>query len=78
VRSLTNAGLVDEYQIIIHFVIVNEGRRLFENLKGRTDLQLVGVDTFARGAMLVTYRGASKATAATLLAQDQTESKESL
>lgn len=55
VQSLTNAGLVDEYRILIHPVIVNEGRRLFENLTGRTDLHLVGVDTFPDGAMLVTY-----------------------
>jgi dihydrofolate reductase len=55
VQFLTNAELVDEYQISIHPVIVNEGRRLFENLNGRTDLQLVGVDTFPRGAMVVTY-----------------------
>lgn len=55
VQSLTNAGLVDEYRILIHPVIVQEGRRLFENLAGRTDLRLVSVDTFARGAMLVTY-----------------------
>ncbi|HET6292690.1 MAG TPA: dihydrofolate reductase family protein [Kribbella sp.] len=55
VQSLTNAGLVDEYRIIIHPVIVQEGRRLFENLSGRTDLQLVGVETFAGGAMVVTY-----------------------
>jgi dihydrofolate reductase len=55
VQFLTNAELVDEYQISVHPVIVNEGRRLFENLNGRTDLQLVGVDTFPRGAMVVTY-----------------------
>jgi dihydrofolate reductase len=56
VQSLTNARLlVDEYQIIIHPVIVNEGRRLFENLKSRTDLRLVGVETLAGGAMMVSY-----------------------
>ena len=55
VQSLTNARLVDEYRIIVHPVIVNEGRRLFENLDGRTDLKLVGVDTLAGGAMIVTY-----------------------
>jgi riboflavin biosynthesis pyrimidine reductase len=38
VQSLANAGLVDEYRILIHPVIVNEGRRLFEKLDGRTDL----------------------------------------
>ena len=55
VQSLTNVGLVDEYRILVHPVLVNEGNRLFENLKGRTDLRLVHVDTFEGGAMLVTY-----------------------
>jgi dihydrofolate reductase len=55
VQSLTNARLVDEYRILIHPVIVNEGRRLFEHLDGRTDFRLIGVETFERGAILVTY-----------------------
>lgn len=59
VQSLTNAGLVDEYRILIHPVIVNEGKRLFENLKGRTDLRLLGVETYARGAILVRYAPAA-------------------
>jgi dihydrofolate reductase len=55
VQSLTNAGLVDEYRILVHPVVVHEGRRLFDNLHGRTDFRLVRVETYARGAMLVTY-----------------------
>jgi dihydrofolate reductase len=55
VQSLTNAGLVDEYQILIHPVVVNYGRRLFEHLDGRTDFRLISVDTFERGAILVKY-----------------------
>ena len=55
VQSLTNAGLVDEYRILIHPVIVNKGKRLFENLDGRTDFRLISVDTFERGAILVKY-----------------------
>jgi dihydrofolate reductase len=55
VQSLTNARLVDEYRILIHPVIVNEGKRLFEHLDGRTDFRLISVDTFERGAILVTY-----------------------
>jgi dihydrofolate reductase len=55
VQSLTNAGLVDEYRILVHPVIVNEGKRLFANLHGRTDLRLVSVDPLEHGAMLVTY-----------------------
>ncbi len=55
VQSLTNAGLVDEYRLLIHPVVVNEGKRLFENLDGRTDFRLVSVDPLKRGAMFVTY-----------------------
>lgn len=55
VRSLTSARLVDEYRLLIHPVVVNEGKRLFEHLNGRADFRLVSVETFKRGAMLVTY-----------------------
>ena len=55
VQSLTNAGLVDEYRILIHPVIVHEGKRLFEHLDGRTDLRLISVETLEHGAMIVTY-----------------------
>jgi dihydrofolate reductase len=55
VQSLTNARLIDEYRILIHPVIVNEGKRLFERLDGRTDFRLLSVDTFERGAILVRY-----------------------
>lgn len=55
VQSLTNAGLVDEYRILIHPVVVNEGKRLFENLDRRTDFRLIRIDTLEHGAILVTY-----------------------
>jgi dihydrofolate reductase len=55
VQFLTNSRLVDEYRILIHPVVVHEGRRLFDNLHERTDFRLVGVETYARGAMMVTY-----------------------
>jgi len=55
VQTLTNTGLVDEYRILVHPVVVHEGRRLFDNLQGRTDFRLVGVESYARGAMMVTY-----------------------
>ncbi|MEW5980281.1 MAG: dihydrofolate reductase family protein [Acidobacteriota bacterium] len=55
VQSLTNARLVDEYRILIHPVIVNVGKRLFENLVSRSDFRLVSVETFDRGSILVRY-----------------------
>jgi len=55
VQSLTNAGLVDEYQILVHPVVVNEGKRLFDNLNGRTDFRLIEAVTFEHGAILAKY-----------------------
>ena len=55
VQSLTDAGLVDEYRILVHPVVMNEGRRLFDNVHRRTDFRLVNVETFERGAMMVTW-----------------------
>jgi dihydrofolate reductase len=55
VQSLTNAGLVDEYRILIHPVIVEEGRHLFDNVTGRKDLRLKSTKTFEHGAILVQY-----------------------
>lgn len=55
VQSLTNAGLIDEYHIIVHPVIVNQGERLFDNLDGRTDFRLISTDVFKHGAILVKY-----------------------
>jgi dihydrofolate reductase len=55
VQSLLNAKLVDEIQLLVHPVVVHEGRRLFDHLAGRTNLKLTGVDTFDSGVMRVTY-----------------------
>lgn len=55
VQFLTNKRLVDEYRILIHPVIVNEGKRLFEHLDGQTDFRVINVETFEHGSILVTY-----------------------
>ncbi len=55
VRSLTDADLIDEYQIFLHPVVVTEGEHLFDSLKGRKDFRLRSTRTFGEGAVLVTY-----------------------
>lgn len=55
VRSLTDADLIDEYQIFVHPVVVNEGEHLFDDLDKRKDFRLVDVKAFEHGAMLVKY-----------------------
>ena len=55
VRSLTNANLVDEYRVLVHPVLVGEGRRLFDGIEGRKDLRLKSTRAFEHGALLVQY-----------------------
>jgi hypothetical protein len=56
-RDLIAFGTIDRLFVHSpgHPVIVNEGKRLFENLEGRTDFRLISVETFECGAILVKY-----------------------
>jgi dihydrofolate reductase len=58
VRSLANANLIDEYQIVMHPVVVNVGEHLFDNLKEQKEFHLVDVKTLKVGSLFVTYRPA--------------------
>ncbi|MBC7804573.1 MAG: dihydrofolate reductase family protein [Akkermansiaceae bacterium] len=58
VRSLTDANLIDEYQIQIHPVVVNIGEYLFNDIKDRKDFQLVKVSALEDGSILVVYKPA--------------------
>lgn len=55
VRSLADAGLIDEYQFLWHPVIVEVGERLFDGIETRTDLQLKNVTTLDEGGVIVAY-----------------------
>src|ERR1700733_837527 len=50
-------GLIDEYRIVVHPIIVGEGRRLFEgiNLLQKLQLKLVESTVFKSGAVVLRY-----------------------
>lgn len=60
VRSLTDANLIDEYQIQVRPVVVNVGEHLFDNIKGRKDFKLVDVKTLKDGSLFVKYQPTEK------------------
>ena len=58
VWQLIAAGLIDEYRLFVHPVIVGHGRRLLENEGAPPKLQLTGSTEFRSGVVLLTYRTA--------------------
>lgn len=56
VRALTNMGLIDDYRVLIHPVILGAGKPLFGDLKGRTNLRLLNTRTFGGGAVALHYQ----------------------
>lgn len=56
VRALTNLGLIDEYQLLVHPVIVGNGKPLFQDIKDQVKLKLVNSKTHPSGVVLLTYQ----------------------
>ena len=53
--ALTQLGLIDEYQLVVHPVILGSGLPLFKNIKDRVDLKLLKTKTFGSGAVVLYY-----------------------
>jgi dihydrofolate reductase len=58
VRSLLQYGLLDELKLMIHPVVVGDGKRLFGEGGEHKELDLVDSKTFATGVVYLTYRPA--------------------
>ncbi len=53
-------GLIDEYELYIHPVILGGGKPMFRPLHDKIDLQLVESRTFRSGVVLLRYRRANE------------------
>lgn len=56
VQALTSLGLIDEYQVLVHPVVLGGGKPLFGALKDQVKLKLVGTKTHPSGVVLLTYQ----------------------
>ncbi len=56
VRTLTNLGLIDEYQILVHPVILGSGKPLFQDIKDQVKLKLVQTRTHPSGVVVLYYQ----------------------
>lgn len=55
VQTLIHEGLVDEYRLMVHPVVLGEGKRLFREGTGLSRLILVESSATSKGVLLLTY-----------------------
>jgi dihydrofolate reductase len=55
VAQLAQAGLIDEYQILLNPVILGNGRTMFQGVKLKPMLRLISTRTFGNGNVLLRY-----------------------
>jgi dihydrofolate reductase len=55
VSQLSQARLIDEYQIIVNPVVLGKGRTMFEGMKENLPLELTGSRSFTNGKVLLRY-----------------------
>jgi dihydrofolate reductase len=55
VSQLAQAGLIDEYQIVISPVVIGKGRTLFETVQNRISMKLIKSRIFKNGSVFLVY-----------------------
>jgi dihydrofolate reductase len=60
IAAFTQLGLIDEFQLFVHPVILGSGLPLFKNIRDRIDLKLLKTKTFSGGPVVLYYEPAKK------------------
>lgn len=55
ITTFINLGLVDEFRLSIHPVVLGEGKPLFIDLKQRINLKMLNTRTFSSGVVQIVY-----------------------
>jgi dihydrofolate reductase len=56
VQTLTNAGLIDQYQLLVFPVVLGSGKPLFQDILHTVKLSLVSTKRHPSGVVVLTYR----------------------
>lgn len=55
IQALTNLGLIDEYQLLVHPVVIGSGKPLFKEITKPVKLKLARTQTFKSGVVGLYY-----------------------
>jgi len=56
VSQLAQAGLIDEYQLIMNPIVLGKGRTMFDGIKGKVALKRTKTRSFGNGNVLLCYQ----------------------
>ena len=54
--TLIEAGLIDEFRLMINPVVIGSGTPLFKGIKQKLDLKLISERRFGNGNVLLSYK----------------------
>lgn len=60
IKTFIQLGLIDEYRISVHPIVLGSGKPLFEDLRNRIGLTLIDTRVFKSGVIEVIYQPATK------------------
>ena len=60
ITQFADQGLIDEYQIMVHPVVLGDGSPIFKGINRKLDLKLTMTRTFKSGAVLLCYQPGEK------------------
>jgi dihydrofolate reductase len=56
IQELTNEGLIDDYWILVHPLIIGKGRLLFDGINQSIKLKLINIKNFDSGVVVLHYQ----------------------